>query len=207
MDDHEHQGFLFEIAAKVDNLIADDRSKRGFRSHIQNFRAKVASYKSELESYKKAAEADPKLLDLNYGKPPKEGYEWHSNFWAPPTDTCNPLDWFPPNSYLLWPDSHSRQLKATNYNARLPNNNERLMCYYVLLATVHDKVLTDPQYERIWFDPNYKGDRFFLDAWANGLWQYRSNLSVYRQTEREIYAKRIRAMVQHALDRVNDDLA
>jgi hypothetical protein len=112
----------------------------------------------------------------------------------------NPLHWFPPHTSLHQYDPNSHLEKQ-------PNEEEKVMICCVLLGIVHDKALTDPQYERIWFGPSYIGDRSFRDTWGNGLWPYLSNLSVYNQAERETYATRIRNMVEHAFDRVNDELA
>jgi hypothetical protein len=201
----EHKDFLFGKATDVDRLITYDENKKRFHSYTKEFCGKVAAYEAELESYKKAAQADPRLLDYNHNSPPKEGYKWHGNFWAPPTKACNPLDWFPPHSYLLWPDWDSEQARMTKRPSRLPNDHEKLMCHYVLLGIIHDGALSGPLYERVYFAQSYETVWTFRDSWGRALWTWLSDLSVYKHRKKE--GEKIRALVDKALERVKADLA
>lgn len=206
-DYQKHKKFLFEKAIEVDNLIADEASYQRFRDHIKSFCEAVAAYASELESHNKAAQSDPKLLNFNDGRPPKNGYVWHNNFWAPQTNHPNLLNYFPPNSYLLWPDSDSKWLKTTSRNARLPTDDERIMCYYVLLAVTHDGALTQPTFKRLYFGQSCQNTWTFRDEWGWALWSWLSDLSLWNSDNRDLIGEKIKATVAAAFNSVKADLA
>lgn len=194
--------FLIEKATEVEKLAADNKSKECFYQHIKTLWQKVGEWESEIALLRKNAEAERDLLEYNDGEPPKAGYVWYNNFWGPPTKSYNPLRWFPPCSWSYYDDLMRKQARAYAY--RMPNDDEKLMCHYVLLSVIHDKALRDPLIDRLYFNKSCIDFDGWKDNWGKALWKYLNILPFWKGLTSE---GEVKASICVALDRVKADLA
>jgi hypothetical protein len=177
----KHKQFLLQVARDIETLLTEEPIARSrFKEQCQTFKKKDKAYWDRLSAQHNAAQADPQLLDYNDGNPPKEGYVW-DGFWREPDpdDLPNMRNWFYPFSTQHWPDPFSGEKQWTNKGERLPNDQERLMYYYVLLAIVHDNAMADRHIKRLYFNPYHKSGGFDFQDWGNVRWKWLSDLTLY----------------------------
>jgi len=196
----QYINFLLETSNTVDKFISTSSGKTPFESQLQILCKMVENYGQALQKYEKEAKSNPRLKDSDAG-PPHEGWVWYSDwdssfvgdkmwnaFWRTP-DPVNPLLWF-----------EQEGLHGTP--TRAPNNEEKLMCEYVLLAVIHDEYIqqTDLTGRLIFWDRNYKGTWFQRNKFSQALW------NIYYYVKNELVANEKRAKVERALQHVYADL-
>jgi len=210
---YEHEEFLREIAKKIRDTLVNEPVGRGrFEEQVESCKKKYEDYYDWLTSQHEAAKADPQLLDSHQGNSLKEKYVWEGagGYWREPdrNDTPDVTTWFFPHWTLHWPDRFGRETSLPFKGERLPNDQERLMCYYVLLAIVHDNALAGPLTKPIHFRPYNPSGPYGFQEWANiNLWNWMSVLKLYGENHRHVTAKQIRDMLESALTSVRTDIA
>ena len=209
----EHEEFLREVARNIrDTLVNEPVGRRRFEEQVEVFEKMYNVYYNWLDSQHKAAQADTRLCEYNAGKAPIEGYVWEGagGYWREPDrgDTPDVTTWFFPYWTLHWPDRFGCEKAQSFKGERLPNDQERLMCYYVLLAIVHDNALASPLTQSIYFRPYDRNGWDGFQGWANtNLWKWMSVLTLYGENRRQAMGKQIRDMLKSALASVQGDLA
>jgi hypothetical protein len=210
---YEHEEFLRKIAKKIRDRLVNEPVGRGrFEEQVESCKKKYEDYYDWLTSQHEAAKADPQLLDSHQGNSLKEKYVWEGAacYWREPdrNDTPDVTTWFFPHWTLHWPDRFGRETSLPFKGERLPNDQERLICYYVLLAIVHDNALAGPLTKPIYFRPYNQSGPYGFQEWANiNLWRWLSVLRLYGGNHRHVTAKKIRDMLESALTSVRTDIS
>ena len=203
--DPAFEEFLLETARQIEEWLNDKPTYlKQFQDQIKTFGKKLDAYYAWVSSQWDAANKNRSFSDYNRGCSPKKGYIWDDNngCWRQRDRKEIPhvTNWFPPNYYRLRTEGFSQQKSLYDTGFRLPDSRERLMCHYVLLAVVHDKMLKDPCYTRIYFDMGEEDVWFSVGSWANNtLWDY-----VYKPLQDE--APQLKCLVATAVSVVQKDL-
>jgi len=188
-DSVQYQADVHKIANEVDRLITKNTTARTlFTNHIDRFCKMVEDYGQVLQPYadklkkaeKRIEKFTPEQLEkykLPDGKivvrladvcPPPKGWiriDWTDNRFVNisigviyrPAEPINPLLWFG-----IFGDANLQ---------RKPEENESLMCYYVLLAIIHDVELKQPTDRPLFFD-KYEGKWFQRNKFCEDVWAY-----------------------------------
>ena len=197
--------FLWDTARQVEKLLNDEPvAVKRFQEQIEIFRHKLDAYYVWLSSQRDIAHKNRDLRDRHCFKPAKEGYIWDNieGIWRKPDrkDIPNVTNWLPPDSYRFRAHGFSQEKRLRAKGFRRPDDKERLLCHYVLLAVIHDIMLRDPGYNRIYFDMSKEDIGLGIGMWAHDtLWDY-----VHRPPQNE--EPQTKSLIIAAVDTVQKDL-
>ena len=175
-----YQAAAHEIANKVDQLLVDTTVRARFRDQDARLCEMVEHYGQALQPYvKKLREAEIRWkqsksqLSLFEFCPPPAGWveimypyrdkqfiKGGSSVTHRPKEPVNPLLWF--------------GIFGNASLQRKPEDNEKLMCAYVLLAIIHDYELrySGTPIDSYIFSDDYKGKWFERDNFCEDVWKY-----------------------------------
>jgi len=209
-----HQATVREIAIEVDELVMDATIRARFTAHIDRLCKMVEDYGQALQSYaKKLQEAEIRWkqskspLPLSEFCPPPAGWVettyWDNQFIKVgfsvthrPKEPVNPLLWF--------------GIFGNASLQRKPEDNEKLMCTYVLLAIIHDYELrySGTPIDSYIFSDDYKGKWFERDNFCEDVWKYYHYYNQYADLiHHPATANEKLPQLNRALEHVEHDLA
>ncbi|RKY09892.1 MAG: hypothetical protein DRP56_01970, partial [Planctomycetota bacterium] len=177
----ECKDFQKKTANEVLGLVLEAGSRAYFRKQVEAFDCKVKEHQAEMEQIKKDYEANPKLkaeaeevidracakgsnenpdvFDCVEGKGYLENFKNYiyydnGNYWGPIAQTPDLVHYMTEFLDCPFPDNHKQ----------LPNDDEKLICYYTLLAVVHDRFVSE---NTIFCEPYF----FNSNGWPATLWR------------------------------------
>jgi hypothetical protein len=220
----DYQSFLWHIANKVYNIVHNPENRVRFEYSLKDFCEINEEYELELMEFEKAANAAPELHDFDkWGKridsetdeeliippltfkmttPPNgyEGYVWYKTFWGPPTKRADLIGYLQSPYLRDYPfRSYWHQKSATK-----ADENEKLLCSYALLTSIHDMIVTE---KPIYSKEIYSGSWSLRDTWIKSLWDDYTNHGEYEWAiDAHIATEDLKAWIERALYDVDIDL-